>query len=370
MRLQVKPGGFHNQTMQLKELFPKENRRIPKPYAMFIRLTLIVAALSFAFFYGCRIVDYMQVNWAWVLTAKSFLNEEKGAQQLQRATAIFDRLKETEDRLGIEAAWGARLTRAELNGDIPQTPEPNMTTMPAFGVNKLLAVSDWYMAQNDVERGLTPLRVITNLLPQNQDALNRISAICRQQLPSVEKLGPAFQESCLNVWQSQAGNIITNGNFGSGSLAYWERHYTPGSTYTISVGEEEGEQAAHIKTETLQYHGGLFQELQLPLGTTGTLSARIKIVGNGAEPDQLRVLPLYIAYTRSGERRVSAGAPLTGPSDWQTYSRSFTIDNVDNPDILFYPVYIYGQGDVWIDDVAVYIDMPAITQPTDEPDSK
>lgn len=153
----------------------------------------------------------------------------------------------------------------------------------------------------------------------------------------------------------QDGNLLKNGRFEFG-VTGWNYYggKVPCKHETISPGQE-GEKCLYLQSDTPGYHGGIYQNIQLEGNRRYKLSTWIK-----ADISDGKINLLYysgnITLANSGkETKKGWGGSIgekTKSFDWQYIEKIIeTPETAKEFTATIYPVLLYDDADVWIDDI-------------------
>jgi hypothetical protein len=286
-------------------------------------------------------------NWGWLALSGGIPGVQQGdCKRCDEAVNAFSSLL-TKD-FNEEVAQGMALALF-LNGN---TSDARKVWPSIHRPSRLLAVSDWLRNHGQANLALELLsEVNVHLERELPNVSARIGQICQHQfaeesIPAVRNV-QSHNIICKEYWDKSMAGLIVDGQFDTGTLYFWSRHFSEGSEYSIDHVEGVPAPALKMHTSRKAYHGGIFQQFVLPKGTILKYSARLWIKP-GAD---FRVLPLYVRYRQGGETKVSAGQPIVSRAGWLYVERSFTAFGADSDRYTFYPAFVRGIGEIWIDDV-------------------
>lgn len=171
---------------------------------------------------------------------------------------------------------------------------------------------------------------------------------------------------CEHYFQNQDGNLFLNGAFDQGLLGWRERYFSnPGdAAYRVSGDVGTPAPSAQLSGFSDAYHGGLFQRITLPAGTTLRYRARFQY--SAADGDAFDLQALYVRGLGSIQVRESTPPQEIPLADGWTLIESVFV--VPEPDLseqkgndltfIFFPLRLTGQGSAWLDDVTLHIVEP------------
>jgi len=176
-----------------------------------------------------------------------------------------------------------------------------------------------------------------------------LARLCQHQYAFQSTLLPRSQRLCEPYWHPADGNLLINGQFDLGKAGWVDLIATDERSVVYSVEEGTDCQGPCLRIETRSqgYHGGKFQFLTLPPGTTLSYKVRLKT----REFDHLAV-DVLVWQAGPIEKRLIR---FSGSRGWRVYESSLVIANAGGRTVMFAPVRIWGKGTVWVDDVQLVI---------------
>jgi len=332
-------------------------RRLRNIYNMFIRnflhfynkeiLFLIVTAfavmLVYTLYEGLPAIALR--NWGWLTLTEGITSyQQDNCNKCTTAISAFSKLLKKNHDEGIAQGLGLALF---LRG---QTLKSQLIWSSIYHPTRVLAVANWL---NNHKQAELALKLLSNYSLHSRGGLvdiqSYIGLVCQKQFVIINRAtgNDSTRNTCNDYWAKTPDGLIVDGQFETTSLQFWRQRFTKGSKYTID--RQTGTPLPSLRIHTVKntYHGGVFQELVLPKGTKLIYSVRLRIRPEAA----FRVLPLYIRYQQNGETKIGAGAPIARRTEWLYLERSFTAPGSDGDRYTFYPAFVSGIGEIWIDDV-------------------
>jgi len=179
-----------------------------------------------------------------------------------------------------------------------------------------------------------------------------LGRLCQAQYALQSALSNLSRDICTPYWCPADGNLLVNGQFGRGKLGWSNLIATDETDVVYGVDTSVGQPAPSVKIvgKTAGYHGGWFQVLSLPAGTSLSYKVRIKT----EEIDHLVVETLVWRVGRTANRKTY----FSGSRDWTLFEARIVIPDAEDgrsQRVIFAPVRVRGRGTVWVDDVSLIL---------------
>ena len=175
--------------------------------------------------------------------------------------------------------------------------------------------------------------------------------LCQTTFAQLDNLNKNNKLYCQELFNSNTQNLIFNGQFDQQFASWTGVFFFEGDMAALEIDNQTGMPPPSLKLSGYsdERHGGLYQRIQLPPGSTVRFSGYFRVEDAVA----FRSRALYIEWKQHGRIHGNHAVLLKSDNDWIWIEREFKLPLDSEPYVQFYPVLFEGIGVVWVDNIRV-----------------
>lgn len=316
----------------------------------FISSVKLLLLLSLGIWLVLVIPSQLAANLGWVYLTRAILDVPLSQPHLHKANEWFSYGLPSENG---SANIGADIVAALQRGEVQ--PSINTGYVP-IAAPRFITLAAYLERQSDLENAARLYFLAAELSPSKIENNVSLGQFCQRHRDVRNEYFPKTDQYCNEWLQRNSGNLLTNPYFEGEGVPGWRLIPTKRSItadLAVQAAPAQVDSTLTLKSDaTLEESNSFCQRIVLTTKEVLEFSATIETQPEAENAMEARIL--YIGWRDSqGRSQGNQQVKIVDDRPKAVYRRQFTLPEEANPDVLFCPVDVSGQGSVSLSNVRV-----------------